>query len=196
MKLSFLDTETTGLFVGEHEVVQLTIIAEQDGKPIGIFNEHARPNYPERISEQALQKQNKTLEDLMAYQPREEFFEKLITFLDTHIDKYQKDDKFDIVGYNVKFDIDHIQKLFEEFDHKYYGSYFTYDPIDILPLVQLMRKTGVIETKNAKLETICEALGFPFEEGQAHDAIWDVRKCRQLFYKIEAAIDFNSALLM
>jgi DNA polymerase-3 subunit epsilon len=195
MKICWLDLETTGLDSSENEIVQLSCIIEENQKPVDVLNLEIRPDFPERTSEEALEKQGRTIEELLTWMPRDEAFAKLIEFLDKNVDKYDKNDKLYIAGYNVAFDVRFLRSFFEANNHQYYGSYFWFEMIDVMAIIAILRITGSLELPNMRLETVCEKLGMPFQEGQAHDSLWDIRRTRQLFYKLEKAINIDTKLL-
>jgi DNA polymerase III epsilon subunit-like protein len=101
--------------------------------------------------------------------------------LDTYVDKYNKNDKFIPVGYNVNFDIGFLREFFLKNGNKYYGSYFDYHFLDGMALTFFMRYIGKLNLENYRLETSCKHYGI---EINAHDALSDIEGTRDLILQI------------
>lgn len=191
MKLLFLDTETTGLNFGHNEIVQMSGIVDIDGKRVDAFDIKFKPKYPERTSKEALEKQNVTVDTLLEYPSREQGFIKFMEILNKHCDRFDKNDKFYIVGYNVNFDRRFLNDLFEEFDNKFIGAYFWPESIDVMSLAVLFKLSGKLNSPNLKLTSVCDAFKLPFKEGTAHNSMYDIIQTYKLFYKIQDMVEFN-----
>jgi DNA polymerase-3 subunit epsilon len=200
MKIMFLDTETTGLYpnaidvnTGEvtpyHEIVQFSAIVEEDEEIIDKIDLKMRPSDPDRFSERALEKQGRTIEEIMTWPERSLAFQRLLAFFDEHVDKFNKYDKFIMGGYNVKFDKDMLWAFFRENDHKYFGSYFWQETLDVINLVNLLVLFGDLELRDRKLTTVCEACGIPFGEDEAHNSLFDIEQTRKLFWILQEYVD-------
>lgn len=192
MKILFTDVETTGLKPGFHEIVQMSGIIEIDGVKVKAFDVKMRPKYPERTSKEALEKQNVTIEELSAYPSREEGWVKIMSYLDSNVDRFDKEDKYYMCGYNINFDRRFIEELFAENQNKFFGAYFYYELIDVLTMAMLMKICGKLDSPNLKLTSVCEALGMPFKEGTAHNAIYDIAMTMKLFYKLQEKFTITS----
>jgi DNA polymerase-3 subunit epsilon len=188
MKILNVDIESTGLDHNHHEITQISGLVEVDGVIVDKFDIRMRPNYPERAAPQALEKTGMTIEKLMVLPPREEGWAEFKAILDKHIDRFDKTDKFYMLGYNVLFDKNFISALFKEQDEKYFGAYFFFEVIDVMPLAMLFRMSGKLDCKNLKLTTVCEALGIPFAEGTAHDGLYDIVQTVRAFKKMESRV--------
>ena len=100
-----LDTETTGLKAGYHEINQISIIRVSDlfQRTINIAVDH-----PMRASPEALKIQKKSREDLKVGVPKEQAVEDLIEF-------FEEDEKTSahrcIVAHNGSFDRRHLHAL-------------------------------------------------------------------------------------
>jgi len=191
MKICHNDTETTGLNDQVNEVIQITMIIEEDGKFIDAIDLKLKPDHPERFSEEALEKTGLTLEEVATWPERDVQFKKLITFLDKHVDKFDKEDKLYMCGYHNLFDQKFLRAYFEEQGHKYFGSYFWFEVIDVMVVAMLLRIMGAIQVENLKLRTVAAAVGVDFDEEQAHNAIYDVKKTIATFYKMEKMLELK-----
>ncbi|MGL5950765.1 MAG: 3'-5' exonuclease, partial [Cetobacterium sp.] len=159
MKIIYLDTETTGL--GDNAaIIQLSGIVEIDGEERETFNLYAQPHVGASISEEALKIQGRAYDDIMLYPTPRQMYLDFGKILDRYIDKYNKNDKFIVAGYNVEFDVTKLKELFQRNNHKYLFSYIDHRKLDplhwILPL-QILEKIPVLE--NNKLETWCKHFG-------------------------------------
>ncbi|MGL5951409.1 MAG: 3'-5' exonuclease [Cetobacterium sp.] len=178
MKIIYLDTETTGLS-DNAAIIQLSGIVEIDGEVVEMFNLFGRPHEGAEVSEEALKIQGRTLEEVESSpnSSRELHFN-FLEILDRYINRYDKNDKFIVAGYNVEFDVTKLRELFQRNNHKYLFSYIDHRKLDplhwILPL-QILGKIPKLE--NNKLETWCKHFGI---ELQAHDSLEDIKATREL----------------
>ena len=109
-------------------------------------------------------------------------FNKFFEILDKYIDKYDKDDKFIVAGYNVKFDIDILKALFERNNNKFLFSYFNSSMLDPLYSVRLLQVAGMLPVlENNKLETWCKYFNI---ELKAHDSLQDITATKKLIEKL------------
>ena len=170
-KIFYLDTETTGVNPISNDIVQIAFIIEIDGKIKGKYNLFCQPLDYSRVSEEALRKQNRTLEDIKKYPSMNEAYEKLISIMSSYVDKYDKMDKFYPAGYNVKFDINFLSNFFTKNGDKYYGAWFNWKMIDPYPLLHLLDSMGAIALPDYKLGTVCKHYDIQLT---AHDALNDI----------------------
>lgn len=182
-KAFFLDVETTGLDPSANGIVELAFIVEIDGIVKQEVQLLMQPRPSDLINEEALAINGRTLEEIRKFQPAEEAFSKLLTILDSWIDKYDGEDKFYPIGYNVRFDVEFLKAFFEKMGNRFYGSYFNWKLLDPIHLLYLADYQGLIKLPNYKLATVCEYFGIKIE---AHKAVSDIEATRQLFKKITA----------
>ena len=100
MKLLFFDLETTGTNPARHGIHQISGIVEIDGVEQERFDFKVRPNPKAEILDEALAVGGVTREEIDAYPPMEEVYCKLVALLSRYVSKYNKADKFFLVGYN------------------------------------------------------------------------------------------------
>ena len=181
MKLIYIDTETTGLDPRLHALTEIACIVVVNGQEIDKKLLYINPSSYKKmmtIDPQALEFRNVTLEEVEAYPSSKDQFEDFISFLDQYVDKYDKEDKFQIVGYNIGFDIGFLKEWFADNDHKYYGSYFSHKDIDVFALVKHLKLLYMLDTPNDKLETLCKHFGIEID---AHNALSDIEATRSLY---------------
>ena len=198
-KAFYFDVETTGLEKEQHALVQLACIVEYGNTTDSLVLDIDPTTYNKSItiSAQALEVTGKTLETLWAYPTSKEQFEKFINFLDKHINKFDKTDKFYPIGFNSSFDMGFLIEWFADNDHKYFGSYFHYKDIDVYKLYSLLLyELDMPQTENHKLGTLCAYYGIQLEN--AHDALADIRATKELysFLKQGLNLDTNSKFFL
>lgn len=122
-KLLYLDLETTGLFPWKNGVIQISGEVEIDGVTKESFNYKVQPFPDQVIEDAALKVTNTTREDLNMYDCPMDTFHKFRTMLERYVNKWNKADKFFMVGYNShSFDSEFLRAYFKKNGEKYYAS--------------------------------------------------------------------------
>lgn len=184
IKIIFIDTETGGVNAEKSALIQLSGIIEVDGTEKEKFNFYIKPFENSEVNEKALEVQGRTLEELRTdkYIDESIIYKKFLEILDKYIDKYDKNDKFIVAGYNVKFDIDILKALFERNNNKFLFSYFNSSMLDPLYSVRLLQVAGMLPVlENNKLETWCKYFNI---ELKAHDSLQDITATKKLIEKL------------
>lgn len=187
MKILFLDTETTGTDPQAHGIIQIagTIDnVESDGKmlkptTLEQFDLKCQPFRGKKIADEAMKLQGLTKADLEARRPPHQAYIDLIATFDKHIDRYNRADKFLLVGQNPKFDYDFMDAWFKDNSNKYFYAYVDYHLFDIAVFTTAFRLLGKLDLPNTKLETVCKHFGITLN---AHDAMADMNATRTIFY--------------
>ena len=180
MKILFVDTETGGLNPKESALIQLSGIIRVDKKDVETFNYFIKPFPGAQVEQQALDVQKRTLEDLKdpKFKNEEEVYRHFVNLLDKYIDKYDRNDKFVVAGYNVNFDVRFLQEFFKRNNNNFFYSYISkmvLDPFTYIPFFQMCGKLPVLE--NNKLETWCKHFGIELD---AHDSLNDIIATKKL----------------
>ena len=181
MKILFIDTETGGI-TEKSALIQLSGIVQIGKEVAEEFNFYVKPFPGSEVTDEALKIQGRTREEIEKYDSEEVVFRKFMKILNKHIDKYNKEDKFLVGGYNVRFDIDVINKFLRRNGEKYLFSYIqttTLDPLQWIAALQLLKKIPVL--KDNKLETWCNHFGI---ELKAHDSLEDIKATKALTKKM------------
>ena len=192
IKIIFIDTETGGVNAEKSALIQLSGIIEVDGTEKEKFNFYIKPFENSEVNEKALEVQGRTLEELGTEKYIDEsiIYKKFLEILDKYIDKYDKNDKFIVAGYNVKFDIDILKALFERNNNKFLFSYFNSSMLDPLYSVRLLQVAGILPVlENNKLETWCKYFNI---ELKAHDSLQDITATKKLIEKLVELIKNNA----
>ena len=75
------------------------------------------------VTDEALAIQNRTREEVETFEDEEIIFQKFIAILDKYIDKYDKNDKFILAGYNINFDKEVLNRFFRRNKNNFFFSY-------------------------------------------------------------------------
>ena len=182
MKILYVDCETTGLNAYKNGIIQLAGIIEINNKQMVEFDIKMKPFKDDIIEEKALQVSGITEKDIEKFQSAESGYNKIIQIFDTYINKYDKNDKFIICGYNVKFDVDFLKQFFIKNGNKFLFSYFG-GIKDLFLVIRYLSSLGKIQTKNKQLGTVCEHFGIELKD--AHNAMADIIATKKLAEKID-----------
>lgn len=183
MKVFWLDTETTGLNSWKCDIIQLAGLIEIDGVVVEKLNYRIKPIDFNAIQPKALECNGITLEQLRTFPTATEVYQQFIKVISKYVDKYDKNDKFIIAGQNTNFDIGFVRDFFKKQGDNFFGSYFSYQSLDLLALTIALRYKGILKTENLKLETMAKHFGIEYD---AHDALADIETTRTILNKILA----------
>lgn len=178
-KILWLDTETTGTDSRRHSIIQIGCIVEVGGE-VRVEQEFLFQPTGE-VEKEALQVNGKTMEAVMAHPHAATSFREFVRFLEQWVDRYDRQDKFLIAGYNVDFDIQFLRAMFLEHGNRFFGAYFFWPSLDVKgTLVEEWERLPRME--NFKLGTVCGGLGIELD---AHDALNDIRATREVWRKLK-----------
>src|ERR1035437_6528049 len=134
-KLFFYDLETTGVMHWKNGIHQISGSVVIDGETKESFNFKVAPNSSAIIDEEALLVGGVTKEQILAYPHMNVVYKQLTAILSKYVDKYNKTDKFHLVGYNnSSFDNQFFRAFFVQNLDNYFGSWFWSDTIDVMVL--------------------------------------------------------------
>lgn len=185
MKLFLFDLETTGLDPVRHGVHQISGKIIIDGVVRQSFDFKVRPKDGAEYDQGALDVGKVTREQLEAYPPMKEVFGDVMLMLDQYVNKFNKSDKFFLVGYNnAHFDNAFFRQWFLDNGFQYFGSYFWSNSFDAMVLATpfLCDKRAVM--KDFKQSTVADALGVRVDESKLHDASYDIELCHAIYDKV------------
>lgn len=178
LKYYIIDTETTGLSAGYHEMIEISIIRAEDRNQISKI---IKAEFPQRASPEALKITGRTVQDLKRGESKELVIEAVERFLSQ--DNSSPEHRV-FVAHNAPFD--------KRFCHALWSSVGKIFPavcwLDTKNLVKdVLVKRGVSKPKNLTLKGSIEQIGAKAYEGE-HNAVVDSRNCYVLWKK---AIDSN-----
>jgi DNA polymerase-3 subunit epsilon len=185
MKLFFYDLETTGTNPARHGIHQISGEIVVDGETKETFDYHVRPNPLASIEPAALEVAGVTKEQIMAYPPMEEIYNQFVEMLAKYVDRYDRQDKFFLVGYNnVSFDNQFLRGFFRQNGDEYFGSWFWPNSIDVMVLATqyLLKERPAME--NFKLATVAARMGIDVDAADLHSADYDIALTRAIYQKI------------
>ena len=189
MKKLFFDIETTGLDNKLNGIHQLAGCVEVDGEVKEYFNFKVAPHSKDVIDAEALKVSGVTKEQVLAYPKCEDIYNKFITILDKYCDRYNKKDKFFLVGYNnASFDNQFLRSWFLKNGDTYFGSWFWSNTLDVMVLATQKLLEKRVEMENFKLKTVASTFGITIDEQRLHDAQYDIDLTRYIYYKSIDAI--------
>lgn len=181
-KLFFYDLETTGTNPGRHGIHQISGEIVIDGKSVETFDFKVQPNPKAQIEDAALAVGGVTREQIMAYPPMGQVYTQIVAMLAKYVNKYDKTDKFHLVGYNNRgFDDNFFRGFFLQNGDNYFGSWFWADSIDVLVLASTFLAERRAELPNFKLATVADFLGIDTTAGKLHDASFDIYVTKAVF---------------
>jgi len=186
MKVAWIDTETTGLDPEKNGLIQVALIIEIDYNPVARTDFRMNP-IGKAFDPQAMAIHGLSEEQIAAYPTSASIKTKIEKFFSQFVNKYDKQDKLIPAGYNVDFDLDFLQRLWEDTGDKYIFSWFAHAPIDIYRAHRLLEWAGIAEApSDRKLETMAKMYGI--ETPNSHDAAADIETTRQIAEIIRAKI--------
>lgn len=97
--------------------------------------------------------------------------------------KYNKTDKFFLVGYNnASFDNQFLRGFFLQNGDNYFGSWFWSNSVDVMVLASQYLLAERPLMPNFKLSTVAAQLGVVVSEDKLHDALYDVDLTRDAYH--------------
>jgi DNA polymerase-3 subunit epsilon len=123
-----------------------------------------------------------TRADLESYEPMFDVYMKLIDMLAKYVDKFNKKDKFYLVGYNsASFDNPFFRAFFVQNGDNYFGSWFWSCPIDVMVLAGQYLIADRPSMLDFKQGTVAKHLGITVDDSKLHDAEYDIDICRKIY---------------
>lgn len=185
LKRFYFDVETTGVKYTENAIHQIAIIIEIDGVEVATKDWKVRPFEGAIIEDKALEVGGVTREQIAKYPSQAKVFLDLINLLGSHIDRYDKLDKFHLVGFNNRyFDDRFLRAWFERENDFYFGAWFWSDSLDVMVLASQHLAHQRWSMKNFKLSTVAETLGVKVDADRLHDGLYDVQITKEAYIKI------------
>lgn len=184
-KLIFYDTETTGTNYMKHSIIQLSGIIELDGQVVDTFNYGIKPHPKARIEDAALKANGHTREQIDRFPPMDKVLRILETRLSKYVNKFDKKDKYFLVGYNnLGFDDNFFRMLFTLCGNNFFGSWFWADSIDVRSLAADYLMDVRPEMMSFKLHRVAKTLGIEVDDSRLHDGVYDAELTREIYYLI------------
>lgn len=182
-KILWFDTETGGVDPVKNPMIQIAGMIEVDGEIVNEFNYLMRPFPGDALEQGALDVNKRTAEEINKFPLALPQIGSLQRLMGRHVNKFNKQDKFVMAGFNVGFDEGFLRRTFAKCGDKYFGSWFFNCPLDVRTVVGMALVKHQFRLKNYKLVTVCDHFGVKLGD-DAHDAMADIRATRELYYTI------------
>jgi DNA polymerase-3 subunit epsilon len=150
------------------------------------FNLRCQPFDYEAIEQAALDVTGNTIEGLKAQQSPQAMYKQFVGILSRYVNKFDKNDKMYVAGYNVRFDIDFLRMFFVKNKDPYFGSWINYKSIDGLAIMYMLEYCGHCKLENYKLGTVCSHYKIDID---AHDALSDIKATYTLIKRMKAGFE-------
>lgn len=184
-KLFYFDLETTGTRHWKNGIHQISGAIEIDGRIKEYFDFKVQPYHAALIEKEALDVAGICEADLATYRPFGECYNLLCIMLNKYVSKYDRKDKFFLVGYNnASFDNAFLRAFFVQNNDNYFGSYFWSSHIDVMVLAAQFLMDKRAEMIDFKQATVAKTLGIEVDESRLHDAEYDVNLLIQIYKHI------------
>lgn len=185
-KILFYDLETTGTRFWKNGIHQIAGMIVIDGEIKEKFNYHVCPNPTALIEPEALKVAGVTEDQVLLYPPMLEVYSTLIKLLSKYVDKFNKQDKFFLAGYNnSSFDDQFLRAFFTQCRDEYFGSWFWVGSIDVMVLSLDLLKSSRHKMFDFKLKTVAQYLGINVEKEKLHEALYDIELTKKIYDKIK-----------
>lgn len=193
-KTLWIDTETLSFDAYRPDIIQLAGFIEIDNKIVEKFNWFLRPCVSDDDGNErgiwAFHQKNLgyTKDQILnEFTPASTAYNEFIALLDKYCDRYDPDDKFDLGGYNVQFDLQKISSWFNHFGNNYMFAYISAvknDPMYIIPFI--MKDYPRNKMKLTYMWDYLIECGMPTPKfkRQTHDARSDVLQTYWIWKKI------------
>lgn len=191
-KLLYIDLETTGLDKVKCGIIQMSGIVEINGEVKEKFNFNVKP-FNDDVWEAKALELAESRQITMEYDDPIIVHKKLTEIFSKYVDKYNKLDKFHMVGYNVAgFDRDFLYEWFRKVGDKYVGSFFWPIPIDVMYLASNYLSPVRPQIESFKLKSIADFLKVN-QSGEFHDASHDIEITRNIYKVVSGKKYENTA---
>ena len=183
MKELWIDCETTGTDASRHALHQVSGVLINGSE--GYFDYKFKPNGDADFSMSAFEATDTSLKevytrDLVEYDAWKNF----VSLLNRYVNKYDRDDKLIMYGYNVRFDYDFLYAWFKSHDKYGIGSYVWFPPIDVMNLAAHYLRARRVGLADFKQSSVAAALGIEVAEDKLHDARYDIALTRAIYEKV------------
>jgi len=191
MKYFIFDVETTGLDPQRHTITQLGYIRKDETRSVQTLL-NIRPLDDTDINMRALAVQGKSLDQILieGLEPAKAY-QRLLLELGEWVDKFNKQDKFIVVGYNVRFDLEFLRAWFLKVDPlsgKFFGSWFHTLAIDIYSVAAIYLGYKFLSMPSGKLIDVAKAFGVKVDEKSTHNALYDAIIVEEIFNTLKEGI--------
>lgn len=184
------DLETTGLLPWKNAIHQIGFKIIIDGDIKEEVSLRCSPWDGAVLDKKAMEMAGLTAESIQDFPTHKETYNKLCSILEKYVDKFNKKQKFHLLGYNNRqFDDQFFRQFFYKNGDKYFNSYFWGDSIDVMILASDYLKDERSNMPDFKLHTVAKHLGIEVDSGRLHEAMYDLYLTEQIYLTVGKEID-------
>jgi DNA polymerase III alpha subunit (gram-positive type) len=194
-KLLFIDVETTGVNPERNGLIQISGCVQLGNEVRESFDFFVRPFPQDEIESAALEVTGINPRQFLPadhpdhlavpgqhFENPKEIFERLATMFAKYVDKFDKTDKFQLVGYNAhSFDMPFLRRFWEKNGDRFFGSWFWYPCLDVMLVWAQILQPVRAELSNFKLATVARHCGINVDDRRLHDSQYDIELTRELW---------------
>ncbi|MDT8441469.1 MAG: 3'-5' exonuclease [Desulfuromonadales bacterium] len=202
-KLLFIDVETTGTDPFRHGLIQISGCVQIDDQIKEAFDYFVRPFPNDQIEDEALQVTGIDRRQLLPEPdpqhlavPGQEFLDpqdvyaRLAVMFGRYIDKFDRGDKFQFVGYNAhSFDMPFLRRFWEKNGDRFFGSWFWYPCLDVMLVWAQILLDERARLPNFKLASVARHCGLQVDDSRLHDSGYDIELTRDLWLAARKVIE-------
>ena len=183
MKTLFFDVETSGTDDKKNGILQLVGEVELDEVVKESFDYKMKVFPGQIIEDGELEANGFTYEQIEGFDDPFKCFLKFTKMLNKYVDRFERTDRFTLVGYNSRFDDGFLREWFLNCHEKYYGAYFYWPAIDVSNIVAVKYRKVRSQFLNFKLMTVAKTLKIEVDESKAHDAVYKTAVTKAIYQK-------------
>ncbi len=183
MKTIFFDVETSGVDDKKNGILQLAGEIELSGQVAESFDFKMKPFSDQIMEDGALEANGFTRPQIEGFEEPFDCYIQFVRILNKYVDRFDRSDKFMLVGYNSRFDDGFLREWFKKCYDKYYGSYFYWPAIDVSNMVAVKYRKVRSHFPDFKLMTVAKTLKIEVDESKAHDAVYDTAITKAIYEK-------------
>jgi DNA polymerase-3 subunit epsilon len=194
-KLLFIDVETTGVNPERNGLSQVSGCVQIGDAVVESFDHFVLPFSNDEIDDGALKVNGIDRRQFLppehpdhlavpgqVFEPPREVYNTLVTMLGRYVDKFDKTDKFQFVGYNAhSFDMPFLRRFWDKNNDRYFGSWFWYPCLDVMLVWAQILQERRAELTNFKLATVARFCGIEVDDERLHDSQYDIELTRALW---------------
>jgi DNA polymerase III epsilon subunit-like protein len=183
-KMIFIDTETTSLNTNLCGMIQVAGIIDINSETVEEFNFYSNIFDGDEVTDEALESNKTTLEEIYQYPGPRLVFRKLTKLLEKYVDPYDPTDKFTALGYVSSFDNAVLREWWKKNGNDYFGSWWWNPWIDVMVLAAYVYQNERVHFESFKLSAVAKYAGITVEDQALHTALYDAKLCRSLYYSL------------
>jgi DNA polymerase-3 subunit epsilon len=194
-KLLFIDVETTGVNSDRNGLIQISGCVQIGNDVRETFDYFVRPFLQDEIEDAALEVTGINRRQFLQpdhpnflavpgqhFEDPRTIYLRLVEMLGRYVDQYNKNDKFQFVGYNAhSFDMPFLRRFWEKNGDRYFGSWFWYPCLDVMLVWAQILQTRRADLSNFKLATVAKYCGINVDDSRLHDSLYDIELTRELW---------------